>query len=693
MEIIRSIGFAVSLDMRTEKMRHSIFWKLVFIILPLVLLADIIVLTVAYFITYEATMANCRENVKQAALIASKYFEMADIWSESDLKLFNESFDELCEVMDMTYIYTEIPSPEKSCKTYLSIGYGKDADPSARESHYIGYVSDVLYNEETEAFLENKTTYAYENNQYGETIICFTPVKRHLVTGSSDATDPQEPVLTLPGSGLKEETLCIAGAEMSVSGALNSVRTRFGYILFFLLSSSVLIVFAISLILKRRIAKPVQLISRKMSDFVHDREHSSEPLNIKGHDEFARMADSFNSMVTEIDNYIEDISQLNREKAMQETELNIARDIQTGFLEPPSFRSESVDIRACMHPARDVGGDLYDYRTLSDGSVCVIIADVSGKGVSAALFMANAITMLRQYAEAGLSPARIMYEYNNHLANHNPNMMFITTFIGIYHPDTGELVYSNAGHNPPYLLSDSLVEVESMSEAAAGLFEDEPYTEKSLKMKPGDTLLLYTDGVTEARAEDNTLYGDDRLKTLLSGHLHESATAVLDAVLDSVKAFVGNAEQSDDITVLAMTVPDVRRFSVKLEAKTENITVLNERLSSLGLSEDDEGILRLIIEEVFVNICSYAYKDGTGQAEVIFEQSSDSVTLTFVDSGEPFDPTKDRPDISDYDIDTDIGGLGIFLTFETADEYSYQYKEGKNILTVVKKLGGKKKSS
>ena len=133
-----------------------------------------------------------------------------------------------------------------------------------------------------------------------------------------------------------------------------------------------------------------------------------------------------------------------------------------------------------------------------------------------------------------------------------------------------------------------------------------------------------------------------------------------------------------------MTIPEIREYSLKLEAKTENISIINDKLLSLDIEENDIFTLRLIAEEMFVNICSYSYKDGTGTAEVSISQDGKKVTLVFIDSGTPFDPTKDIPDISDYDPDTDIGGLGRFFTFEIADEYSYQYKDGKNILTVVK---------
>ena len=151
-----------------------------------------------------------------------------------------------------------------------------------------------------------------------------------------------------------------------------------------------------------------------------------------------------------------------------------------------------------MTTARVVGGDLYDYRILDNGSVFVAIGDVSGKGITAALFMARAITLLNQYAKLGYSPAKILFEFNNDLAAHNPNMMFITAFVAVYDPKTGELTYSNAGHNYPYILSGKLTALNTDNGIMAGSFEDVVFPEYAVKMKPGDCLFMYTDGVTEA---------------------------------------------------------------------------------------------------------------------------------------------------------------------------------------------------
>lgn len=663
-------------------MKHSIFWKLFFTLLPLVLLTDTAVLFASYKLTYNRTINHCKDDVRQAALVAAQYFEMYDPYDYEAGEMCGENFDILCDLMDMAYIYTEVPDPENNKKTYVAIGFGKEAAESAKTSHHSGYVSYTLFDEEVTAMKENKTLFLSYENEYGNTIICFTPVRRHIAL-SSDTDDKR---VFKDGIAMVEETLSIAGAEMSINSIVEAVQSDFRRILIVVVVTSVMIVFLISFIFQKIIAKRARLISCKMTEFVHDRDKEFEPLPVKGHDELSDMAKSFNFMAQEIDSYIENIADLNREKATQETELNIAHNIQKGFLEPNEFRNEDCIISANMIPAKDVGGDLYDYQVLSNGSICIIIADVSGKGISAALFMTNAITMLRQYAEAGLSPGKIMEEYNDHLAKHNPNMMFITTFIGIYHPDSKEFVYSNAGHNPPYLLSDKLVEIESSCEAAAGIFSGEKYSEKTMKLKSGDTIFLYTDGVTEAKNVDNDLYGDDRLQKILSEHLHESGKTIMDSVLDSIKKFAENAVQSDDITILTMTVPAEQERSFHLEAKNNNIDAINKYLMSLDISDEAKGQLRLIAEEIFVNICSYAYGDENGMVDVCIISDENKVTLTFADSGKKFDPTEDVLDIDTYDIDTRIGGLGRYLTFSIADDYSYKYQDGKNILTIIKKI-------
>ena len=221
---------------------------------------------------------------------------------------------------------------------------------------------------------------------------------------------------------------------------------------------------------------------------------------------------------------------------------------------------------------------------------------------------------------------------------------------------------------------------------AAGIFRKEIYEECTVKLKPGDTVFLFTDGVTEAESKDKKMFGDEGLENVLGRNLGKSGKEITDSVLAEINDFTKDAAQNDDITILAMTVIEKKTLRVKTEAKKENLVKITDCLQKLGLSEDASALLRLMAEEMFVNICSYAYPDGKGEAEFIAEADSDKAALTFIDSGKPFDPTKDVLEIDNYDAENAIGGLGRFLTFELADGYEYEYRDGKNILRLEKKL-------
>ena len=255
-------------------------------------------------------------------------------------------------------------------------------------------------------------------------------------------------------------------------------------------------------------------------------------LDEKGGREFAQMAHSFNTMTEDINRYIDDIDALNRDKHTTEAELNIAREIQMGLLLPGHLHSDRYAINAYVKPAKDVGGDYYDYSVLDDGRIFVAVADVSGKGISASLFMARAITLLHQNAIGGHLPSEILETYNNTLTQRNPGGLFITTFVVIYDPSTGILTYSNAGHNIPYLLSDTLIPLDKAHGVAAGLFEGETYEDATVMIKPGDSLFLYTDGVNEAKSAENVFYSTERLEEKLRDCIAARTDNTLDVILD-----------------------------------------------------------------------------------------------------------------------------------------------------------------
>ncbi len=240
-----------------------------------------------------------------------------------------------------------------------------------------------------------------------------------------------------------------------------------------------------------------------------------------------------------------------------EDELNIGREIQMSMIPltfPPFPDHDEFSVFAALEPAREVGGDFYDSYFLDEERFCFCIADVSGKGVPAALFMAMAKTLIKSRAADDRSTASILTHVNDELSVDNPNCMFVTIFSGILNIRTGELLYTNAGHNPPYIKrkDGALQCLDERHGPVVGAVEGMVYGEGRDTMAPGDLLLLYTDGVTEAMDVEDRLFSEDRLEQLLGSMDTDDVDKVVDNTVVAVKAFAGEAEQADDITILAL---------------------------------------------------------------------------------------------------------------------------------------------
>jgi sigma-B regulation protein RsbU (phosphoserine phosphatase) len=245
---------------------------------------------------------------------------------------------------------------------------------------------------------------------------------------------------------------------------------------------------------------------------------------------------------------------LARAKERMEQELNVGRDIQKSMLPAVVPDTPEVTLCASMEAAREVGGDFYDYYRLGEKELCFCVADVSGKGVPSALFMAMTKMLIKSRAPDDLCPASIITRVNSELSEDNPECMFVTVFIGLLDLETGVLRYTNAGHNPPLLrrASGAVEAIDDRHGPVAGVMPGEDYEQSSLTMAPGDVLLVFTDGVTEAMDVDDQLYGDARLLELMQGLPEGNARSVVDAVNESVNTFAAGAEQADDITMIAV---------------------------------------------------------------------------------------------------------------------------------------------
>ena len=235
-----------------------------------------------------------------------------------------------------------------------------------------------------------------------------------------------------------------------------------------------------------------------------------------------------------------------------------AKEIQQSFLPMvfPPFPEESdkLDIYASMTAAKDIGGDFYDFFRIDDDHIVLVIADVCGKGIPAALFMAVSRTIIHSKGMQGVSAAECLTESNRLLANSTVNYMFVTVFYAIFNTKTGLVTYSNAGHNPPHIVraGGTIEQLPMEGPFMVGAFEEEVYTDKTLQLDHGDTLVMFTDGVTEATDSTNRPFGTERLDIILSGVADKSSREIVEAIKAGITDFVEDAEQTDDITILAL---------------------------------------------------------------------------------------------------------------------------------------------
>jgi len=244
------------------------------------------------------------------------------------------------------------------------------------------------------------------------------------------------------------------------------------------------------------------------------------------------------------------------ERAAVQRDLDLARELQGGLLPkvfPTREEAPGIELFARLEPAKEVSGDLYDFFPIEPGKMCFVVGDVSGKGIAAGIFMAVTRTLIRATAVPGRGPVEIMNRVNAQLAKENQASLFVTMILGIVDTATGRMVYGQGGHNPPILVP---VQGKPTYEPAGGMplgvFEDAKFGERELQLKPGETLLVYTDGVTEAMNQAKDLFGEDRLEKAVTGVVDLSPEKIAERVIEQVEGFVLEAERSDDITLLAI---------------------------------------------------------------------------------------------------------------------------------------------
>ncbi|MBP5689810.1 MAG: SpoIIE family protein phosphatase [Bacteroidales bacterium] len=382
-------------------------------------------------------------------------------------------------------------------------------------------------------------------------------------------------------------------------------------------------------------------------------------------------------------------------KERLEGELVVARNIQMAMIPkifPPFPERDDLDMYAGLVPAKEVGGDLYDFY-IRDEKLFFCIGDVSGKGVPASLVMAVTRALFRTLSSHEDSPARIVSAMNGSMSEGNEYNIFVTLFLGVLDLESGRLRYCNAGHNAPVTLTDRIAELDVLPNLALGVLSGFNYIEQETVLHHDDAIFLYTDGITEAENNDKELFGLERMLSVL--HTRRRADDQVASVVRAVDEFAGGAPQNDDRTLLFIhylgegntefrhlvlhndirQIPQLARFVE---------TIADEKKLDQGLALS----LNLALEEAVSNVIMYAYPGGAdGLVDVDAVLGPGKIVFILTDSGRPFDPTYVPEANVDAPIeDRPIGGLGIHLVRQIMDEMHYERHDGKNILTMTKNI-------
>ena len=492
-------------------------------------------------------------------------------------------------------------------------------------------------------------------------------------------------------------------ADVTLQNVISNVRL---FVLQYTVGLGVVIaLFSVLLLLlmKNTVVKPINAITEASRNYAADKkagvqktEHFAN-LDIHTGDEIENLALTVKDMESDLQDYEKNLTTITAEKQRISTELSLASKIQADMLPNifPAFPDrDEFDIYATNIPAKEVGGDFYDFFFIDHDHLAIVIADVSGKGIPAAMFMVMAKGVIATQCMGCYSPAQILSEVNRLICAKNSEKMFVTVWLGILDVRNGQLVASNAGHEYPILKkpgSDFSV-IRDKHGFVLGGFERMNYTDYTIMMQPGSKLFIYTDGVAEATNADKELYGIERTVASLNKAKNKSPHTVLQTVDADIREFVGDAEQFDDLTMMCVEFngkPSVKEITVpaRVDSITQITAFIEAEMDAFGCTGSDRTQIDIAVDELFANIALYAYPDKEGEATVRLttDRRRADVTLTFIDSGIPFDPlAKKDPDVTLPAKDRKIGGLGIYIVKNSMDDVSYEYKDGHNILTIRK---------
>lgn len=617
-----------------------------------------------------------------ASQITSEFadnYDMMELLDNPDSKKYQyvqSVLQSICRNEGLEYLYIYIPDMDRDQVTYV-VTVAADDEEQARvaEERKAGTVVQYDISDEEKNAWAGKTegiSYEYSSPNYGKVLSAYALIR--------DADN---------------NPVALVGADYELSKIyheiISGIISKMSIVLIVLIG----IFCVIALFIKKKIYEPITFLFEHMRNYISNKSEDSrsfEPIRMDTNDEIQRLADFFNEMVEDVDNYVERIKLLAGEQAKSATELEVARRIQYGIIERKKeiCLADDFMVSARMQSARQVGGDFYDSFLLKNGDVCVCIGDVSGKGIAAALFMVFAKTLIREKMMDIPDLDQAVTAVNLEICNSNPEGMFITAFIAVFEQDSDSFRYVNAGHNKPVLIHNGKAEfMECKTGIALGVFDDVEYEQGEYAFPDGEILYLYTDGVTEAINKEKQFFGDENLlhacsapenaeKEVLSdaGSVPEdTATDVCERAVSALKTFIGtDTEQFDDITMVVLKRHD--RY-LELAHDMSELDRIRQYIFAFPYDEALKKKIFLVCDEIFSNIVSYS---GAEHIQLRCSKNNDHINVVFTDDGAEFNSLENNTEKEFEDFDT--GGMGLMLVKKMCSDMKYHYTDGKNILVL-----------
>ena len=680
-----------------KKINRVLVKSIVAIVLPLMLFASIVGVAgnKAFSDAMQLQYASSAYRMADAAALEVDPDRMdaylASGGESEEYRAVWDRLDQLCNALGVTFIY--VIQPDLTDYGHITFVFSTvNADFNEYSPFEVGLVRETTneqYRQQYRNLYEGKTEQELQFLESRQ----FSAATHHLTA-----------MRALKGSD--GETKAILCVQRQMSGLQLTSERFHRSVLHVLIAIVLMVILSQAVYLNWALITPVRRITDEAFRFAGENRPAKVKLvdQLHNRDEIGQLAASIDRMEEQVGEYIDNLTTITAEKQRITTELTLARRIQEAMLPhqfPPFPERKEFELYASMTPAKAVGGDFYDFFLIDEDHLGLVMADVSGKGIPAALFMMICKTILQSCAMLGQSPAEILTKTNEALCSNNQVDMFVTVWTGILESSPGRLRAANAGHEYPALkraggIFELYKRKHGLAVAAMGGVS---YREYELQLSPGDALFVYTDGVPEAIDAREQAFGTERLLHALNLDPAAGPEELLRNVRREMDAFVKDAEQFDDITMLGFvyhgteeqTMPKTITMEASLSNLERALAFVDETLEQMGCPMKQQMQVDLALEEAFVNVANYAYggEPGPVSLSVLAEGETGQITIMLMDRGTPFDPLgREEPDLSLPAEEREIGGLGIFMVKKSMDEVRYAYEDGQNILTMVKHIRG-----